>query len=62
MQKNRKPQKTSSGIGMIIRRGKPVLKAVKEDIKKDLQEGIFLKGLKELTEANTKAIDKNMSK
>ena len=35
---------------------------MKEDIKKDLQEGILLKGLKELTEANTKAIDKNTSK
>ena len=44
------------------KRIKPVLKAVKEDIKKDQQEGILLKGLKELTEANTKAIDKNMSK
>ena len=42
------------------KRIKPVLKAVKEDIKKELQEGILLKGLKDLTEANTKAIDKNM--
>ena len=43
------------------KRIKPVLKALKEKIKKDLQEGILLKGLKDFTEANTKATDKIMS-
>merc|ERR1711873_248982 len=44
------------------KRIKPVLKTLKEEIKKDLQEGILLKSLKDLTEANTKAIDTNKSK
>ena len=43
------------------KRIKPVLKALKEDIKKDLQEGILLKGLKDLIESNTIAINSNMS-
>ena len=38
------------------KRIKPVLKIIKEDLRNDMQEGILLKGLKELLDSNTKNI------
>ena len=38
------------------KRVKPALKALKEDQKKDMQEGILLEGLKELLDSNAKNI------
>ena len=38
----------------IYQEGKPLLKIIKEDYKKEIQESILLKGLKDLIESNTK--------
>ena len=40
---------------------KPILRILKEDYWKEVQEGILLKGLKELVDSNTKNIDANMN-
>ena len=38
------------------KRIRPILKVIKEDYKKEIQEGILLKGLKDLIESNTKTM------
>ena len=44
------------------KRIKPILRILKEDYWKEAQEGILLKGLKELLDSNTKNMDSNMAK
>ena len=44
------------------KRIKPILRILKENYRKDVQEGILLKGLRDLIESNTKNMDSNMTK
>ena len=44
------------------KRIKPILRILKEEYKKDVQEGILLKGLRDLIDSNTKNMDANMTK
>ena len=41
---------------------KPILRILKENYRKEVQEGILLKGLKELVDSNTKNMDANIAK
>ena len=59
--KQEAPEALNMFWGEYKKRIKPVLKALKEDMKNDLQEGILLMGLQDLIASNTKAINSNMS-
>ena len=43
------------------KRIRPLMKVIKEDYEKEIQEGILLKGLKDLIELNTKVMNSNMT-
>ena len=40
------------------KRVKPILKLMKEEMKKDMEQGVLLQGLKELINSNTESITK----
>ena len=43
------------------KRVKPVLKVLKEEFRKDLEQGILLEGLRELINSNTETMNTNMT-
>ena len=43
------------------KRIKPILKILKEDFKKDIQEGVLLEGLRDLIKSNTETMISNMT-
>ena len=47
--------------GEYTKRIRPILRTLKEDCRKDVQEGILLKGLRDMIDSNTKNMDANMA-